>query len=398
MEITFVIDRLPAEPGGAQKVLAELADRLAESHRLTVVVPMTTPRRTRREPVRAVDGGWGIVDYRPPGTARILSAPANYVSVPGLRRYGYTRAGLPAALLYGRVAGRALAADLPRRPELVHAFTADMTAHLALGLGKAADAPVVCTGFPHPGHYGDGPVDSSAYRRADGVVALTGHDRAVYERLGVPDERIAVIPPPSDDLGMNGRDAARRRLGIDGPLVLFAGVRRDYKGASILHQAVPSIAPRIGNLTVAFVGPGAPLRPVSGATIRDAGEVDAETMRDWIRAADVLVLPSQYEIFPVVVLEAWSAGVPAVLSDVPALRYLVEVSGGGVAIRRTPDAVAAAVIELLGDEALRNEVGASGRQYWEAHCTMESILNGHEDLYTRLVHAHGVTSGNARQR
>jgi glycosyltransferase involved in cell wall biosynthesis len=379
-------------------VLIDLADGLSVFHRVTAVVPRKTPRGARQDELRKLGGAWEVLDYVPSRVARLISTPADDVSLPLLRRYAHGRAGIPAARLFGSVVGRSLAADLPKRPDVVHAFTADMTAHLALGLGHAARSPVVLTGFPHPGQYGNGPIDASAYRAADGIVALTEHDRDVYRQLGAPRGRVFVIPPPSDDLGVGGKGGARERLGIQGRLVLFVGVRREYKGARILHDAAPRIAARVDDVTVAFVGPGDPIPPVEGARIQDVGEVDSETMHDWIRAADVLVLPSLHEIFPLVVLEAWSAGVPVVLSDIPPLLHLIRVSGGGVAVPRRTEAVAEGVVELLNDGPRRTELGDAGRRYWQEHCAPETIITAYHELYARLTAAHGGGSGNVRHR
>jgi phosphatidylinositol alpha-1,6-mannosyltransferase len=396
MRITFIIDRFSPEPGGVQTVVTELANRLSATHDVVVAIPERTPRRGPQNTLEVTDRAWRILIHRPRLGARLLSAPSGYVALPVLRRYGHGRAGIPAARSFGAVGGRSLASALPHQPDVVHAFTADMTAHLALGLGAAVGAPVVCTGFPHPGQYGDGPIDSAAYRSAAGVVALTSHDRDVYLRLGVSPDRIAVIPPPSDDLGTGGREKARERLRITGPLVVFAGVRRDYKGADILYAAAPSIGARVADATIAFVGPGPALGAVPGITIRDEGEVDASTMADWIRAADVVVLPSLHEIFPIVILEAWSAGVPVVTSDIPALEHLVDVSGAGVTAPRNPAPLAAAVSDLLHDDDRRQTLGRSGRAYWQASCGLDTVAAAHEELYARL--AGGQTSGKARQR
>jgi len=396
MQITFVIDRFSVEPGGVQTVVTELADQLSVAHEVVVVVPERTPRRGPERTLEVTGSAWRILIHRPRLGARLLSAPSGYVALPLLRRYGHGRAAVPAARIFGVARGRSLALELPNRPDVVHTFTADMTAHLALGLGAAVGAPVVCTGFPHPGQYGDGPIDSAAYKRAAGVVALTSHDRDVYVGLGVEPDRIAVIPPPSDDLGTTGREAARERLQISGPLAVFAGVRRHYKGADVLYAAAPAIGARVENATIAFVGPGPALDAVPGIDIRDAGEVDSATMADWIRAADVVVLPSQHEIFPIVILEAWSAGVPVVTSDIPALRHLVDVSGAGVATPRNPDSLAAAVAGLLDDDTRRQTLGRSGRAYWQANCSLDTIVAAHEKLYARL--ADGQSSGKARQR
>ena len=261
---------------------------------------------------------WSVLKHSPGLGSRILSAPAGYVAVPVLRRYCHGSVGLPAAWLFGNVVGRSLAGDLPYRPDVVHAFTADMTGHVALGLGRSVRAPVVFTGFPHPGQYGNGPIDRSAYRRADGVVALTGHDRAVYLGLGVR------IPT-----GLPRSPRRATTLEWERAIELASGWesrgRLPYSRACAVTTRVLTSCTRLHPRSApASTVPPSPLWapvthafPLAGVDVRDAGEVDTGTMADWIRAADVLVLPSLHEICPIVVLEAWSAAVPVVVSDIP---------------------------------------------------------------------------------
>lgn len=390
MRITFVIDRFPSEPGGVKKVLTALADGLSVNHDVVIVVPETTPRGRFHQPSASSGERWSILRHDQGLAARLLSAPAGYVAIPGVRRFSHGHLGLPAARVFANVGGQSLARALPR-PDVVHSFTSDMTGHLALGLGNATRAPVVFTGFPHPGQYGDGPIDYSAYRRAASVVALTEHDRSVYMTLGVDPRRIAVIPPPSDDLGTTGRERARRRLEIAGRLVVFAGVRRSYKGADILYAAAPLIGAAVTGVTIAFVGPGRPIGPVPGVEIRDTGEVGTETIWDWIRAADVVALPSLHEICPLVVLEAWSAGVPVVVSDIPALRHLIRESGAGIAVARHASTVSTAIVRLLRDDVERRTLGQLGRRYWDENCRLAGILAAHIKLYAGLVGSPGTS-------
>ncbi len=387
MNVLLVIDHFPSEPGGVKKIVVELARHLSERHSVVVVVPAASPRNIGQgTSADAPEGSrWTLLHQELVPRSRLLCLPAHYIRLPVARRYGYRRLGLPATLLYGRTVGRALARDLARRPDVVHTFTADMTGHVALEIARVHEAVAVCTGSPHPGAYGDGPIDSRLYKHADAIVAVSWPDREVYVRLGVPPPRIEVIHPPSADRGIGRREEARARLRIGGHLVLFAGARRWYKGADILRSAAPAIAAQVASTTIAFVGPGEPIRPARGAKMIDAGEVDDETMGDWIRAADVLVLPSLYEACSIVVLEAWSAGVPVVVSDIPTLSYQVRASNGGVAVPRDPQRVAEAVVDLLRDPGRRARLGAAGRAYWEDHCPIEKVIAAHEDLYARLV-------------
>jgi glycosyltransferase involved in cell wall biosynthesis len=113
----------------------------------------------------------------------------------------------------------------------------------------------------------------------------------------------------------------------------------------------------------------------------DAGSVGEDARAAWLDAADLVCLPSAFEIFPNTVLEAWSAGTPVLLSDIPPLRELVEQSGGGEVVARDPDALAGAIARLLDDPARLERMGAAGRARWASAYTPAAVAARHEQVY-----------------
>jgi glycosyltransferase involved in cell wall biosynthesis len=164
--------------------------------------------------------------------------------------------------------------------------------------------------------------------------------------------------------------------------VLFLGARRPYKGFDLLLAAAPEVAAAVPGVTFAFAGPGPALESVpEGVRVIDAGLVPDDERAGWLEAADVLCLPSQAEIFPSSMLEAWSVGTPALTSDIPALRELIERSGGGATAPRESDAIARVLSGLLTrpDELAR--MGEAGRVFWANEFTPERVARWHEDVY-----------------
>ena len=94
--------------------------------------------------------------------------------------------------------------------------------------------------------------------------------------------------------------------------------------------------------TVYFVGP--------------SSEID-----QWLRAAEVFVLPSEWEARALVVQEAMAAGTPVVATDVGGLHDLV--LGNGLLVPPgDPEAIAKAIDRVLADSGLREELAAHGRE------------------------------------
>jgi glycogen(starch) synthase len=88
------------------------------------------------------------------------------------------------------------------------------------------------------------------------------------------------------------------------------------------------------------------------------GDADVAAM---LGAADVALVPSRYEPFGLVALEAMAAGTPVVVSDTGGLRDIVSDGTTGLMVPPgEPAALAEAVASLLGDRARRDEMGRAG--------------------------------------
>ena len=255
-------------------------------------------------------------------------SPMLFQVTPGTARFAFGRMRRPLAAHYGRVVGP-LIADLAAGADVLHTWSADMVGAAALRAAQGLCRPCVITPFVHPGQWGTDPASVSVYRSADRVVALVDAERRVFADLDVPADRVAVSGVCTPGVAGGGGVELRRRDHVDGPLVLFLGARRPYKGHDLLMGAAGCVAESHPDATFAFVGPGEPLR-VAGAPLRiiDAGLVDEQERAAWLDAADLLCLPSAHEIFPLSVIEGWSVGTPALVTDLPPLRELIGLGGG----------------------------------------------------------------------
>lgn len=104
-------------------------------------------------------------------------------------------------------------------------------------------------------------------------------------------------------------------------------------------------------------------------------------------AADAFVLPSFSENFGIAAVEALLAGLPCVLGQGVALAKDVEEAGAGLVTAPEPDAIARALEQLLGDDALRRDMGARGkalaeRQY-STRVMAEKLIALYEDIRSR---------------
>lgn len=121
-----------------------------------------------------------------------------------------------------------------------------------------------------------------------------------------------------------------------------------------------------------------------GTDVVLVGTVPEQDMAPWYAAADVLAFPSVKEGFGLAVLEAMSAGVPVVTSDLPVFReYLVDGQDALLVPVGDVDALAAALDAALGDAALRRRLAVAGRAVADRF-TWQASARRHLEVYGRL--------------
>jgi glycosyltransferase involved in cell wall biosynthesis len=282
-----------------------------------------------------------------------------------------------------RVMGQSFARQMGTA-NILHRFGGNQMAAASVNAARSLKVPILITPLAHPGEWDDDPISADAYRRADRVIATCVTDALVYERLGVPSDAIAICPLPTAGPMGGGGAELRRRLKIDGPLILFIGVRRPHKGVTELVDAAALVRRSFPESVFAFVGPGPKLPAEPHGNVLDVGVVGDEERDAWIDASDLVCLPSSSESFGLTISEAWSAHKPVVTSDLPVLKERVESVGGGLAVAKTPAALAEAIKTLLGDTALGKKFGEAGYRYWEETSTPERYAEWHLAEYERV--------------
>jgi glycosyltransferase involved in cell wall biosynthesis len=155
--------------------------------------------------------------------------------------------------------------------------------------------------------------------------------------------------------------AALDGLRLPAEFVLHSGGATTRKNLAALADAWHLLAPRHPQVALVLCGPPDSRRTALFADlprVRMLGKVARTTQLALMSAATVVVVPSTYEGFGFPALEAMARGTAVVAADCGALP---EICGGAAALcEPTPDALAAAVSELLSDAARRAALAAQG--------------------------------------
>jgi len=238
--------------------------------------------------------------------------------------------------------------------------------------------------------------------QVDRIVAANVVERAELLRdYGARAPRIATIPCGVDTelFAPGDRGAARRALGLDaGPTLLWVGRLAPIKGLDTLLGAVERLHAAGTGARLLIVGGDAD-EPRNGheaalrerierlglaAAVRFLGPQPQDVLPAYYAAADVTVLPSYYESFGMVALEAMACGSPVIASRVGGLVTTVR---DGVTGFLVPDgdvgALAERVAALLADPDLRWRVGREGVRWAAQHrwpCVAEAVCREYAAL------------------
>jgi len=293
-----------------------------------------------------------------------------------VRRFRAARlADVPHGL--GIVAPSMALAALEASPDVFHAHSYGYFPTFAGGFAKLMrGVPLVVTPHSDPGgsmiskRLFDRVVPPFTIRRASRVIALTSVEAKLLQRLGVPAQRIRVIPN-GVDLNEFAGLPLRHPIG-DATKLLFVG--RCYprqKGLEYLVKAIPLLPSREAvSLTIVGEDWGgvAMLRSLARSLGIEHQIVfkGALGRSDVIRAyasADIFVLPSLFEPFGIVLLEAMAAGLPVVASAVGGIVDVVADGTTGLLVPPgNPSALAAGLEHLIADSSSRARMGQEGRR------------------------------------
>jgi glycosyltransferase involved in cell wall biosynthesis len=239
-------------------------------------------------------------------------------------------------------------------------------------------------------------------RFLDGVIAISDAvAQHVRKHTGLTSRKVRRIyygldPAPYDATGSSTDRPHPPTIGMIARLA-------PQKGHRVLLDALPAIVARVPDLRVVLVGHEHLLRIEDlRAYARKrgvAGHVTFTGFRDEVPALlagwDVLVLPSLWEGFGLVLVEAMAAGRPVVASRVGPIPEVVLHGETGLLVEPgDPGQLAAALIELLEQPGLAARLGAAGRRRVAEHFSLDRMVAETEAFYGELlgVGADGATS------
>jgi glycogen synthase len=285
-----------------------------------------------------------------------------------------------------RAAGAELVEEIA--PELVHSHDW-LVAGAARKLARDAGVPWLVT--VHATEYGrhQGWVDKHPQshihaverrmvRDADRVITCSHYMRRhVADVFGIPASKVTAIAngiDPSDLQTVPDLPRLRARYARpDERLILLVGRLVYEKGFHLALDALPGLVERLGNVRFLIAGSGTAEAELKEQAERlglmehgsFVGWTGDDELHSLYRIADLCLVPSIYEPFGLVALEAMASGCPCIVADTGGLREVVP-GGGRVGLRFRPKdskALGRMAEQILTDDALRDRLVAEAREH-----------------------------------
>ena len=249
-------------------------------------------------------------------------------------------------------------------------------------------------------------IEKQILEQADCIIATSPQEQEYLRTLVSKQGNVKIIPYGTDVKTFHTipKAEARAKLGLDGDeqIVLYVGRFDSRKGIETLIRAsAQTKAFAEGNLKLVIVGGSCPDRidgqernrieqivQETGLTERTlfAGQVKHNMLPFYYAAADVCVIPSHYETFGLVAIEAMACGTPVIASDVGGLKFIVlsEQTGLRVSPQDTA-AFATAIDRLLTNKAWARQLGTCGSLQVNQQFSWTMIANQLSRLYQSLL-------------
>ncbi len=182
-------------------------------------------------------------------------------------------------------------------------------------------------------------------------------------------------------------------LGLNDPVVLCVARLDPQKGLRYLIEAIPALVGQFPGLRVLFVGGGPPATRTSLLMLAKKLGIDSHVkflgvqadVRAYLQLCDVFVLPSLYEGMGIALVEAMAMERACVASRVGAIPEVVADGRSGILVGPgDPSALAVAIARLLGDPALRDQMGVEGRRIVSERFNVDRNIVELETLYHRV--------------
>ena len=233
---------------------------------------------------------------------------------------------------------------------------------------------------------------------ASRLFALANAEAAQYVQMGASESDVAVVPNGiffSDYESLPARGLFRQEYGIDknDKLILYLGRIHHIKRVDRLIKSVSNMKEQMPNIKLAVVGPDHGSKTDLERLARNLGVSDrilfagplfGDRKSEAYVDADVYVLPSDFEAFPVTVLEACACGTPSIVGRNCMIADLID-GKAGFSVDLETNELEERILRILNDRKLAKTFGDNGRNLVRERFDLIRLIDTVENEYRHVV-------------
>lgn len=232
---------------------------------------------------------------------------------------------------------------------------------------------------------------------ADRVIALSRDEQDLIRKYcPAARDRVRIVGNGIDD-SPAARVAVLHTRHNDSPIVLYSGRFVDRKGVRELFQAIPRVLDRMPNVRFVLAGGYGTAAEIERAWLDESlhpyrsqihftGWLTPDKVSEWYRRADVLVMPSWYEPFGMVILEGMLHGLPIAATSVGGPVDILEHDKNALLFQpRDVDALTDAILQLVSNPELRHRVGQEAAKEVRRKWLWPNIVKRMQAVYKEIA-------------
>lgn len=243
-----------------------------------------------------------------------------------------------------------------------------------------------------------GLVEKKNLKNASAIHFTVSAEKDEYLKNGLPMRKSIIVPNGLDMVEFpadfpKGIFRKRYNIGNNQKVILFLSRISWKKGLDVLIPAFADVAKKENCVLAIVGGDDEGYKKVVEAEIKKfsieekvifTGMLSGEEKLSAYADASIFVLPSYAENFGNVVLEAMAMSLPVVVSPDVGLASIVKEKDCGLVVKRNSSELSTTILELLGNEKLRNEMGARGRLAVENDFAWQKVAEKFISEYEKL--------------
>ena len=236
------------------------------------------------------------------------------------------------------------------------------------------------------------------FKKSDMIIAVSHYEkRLLTEKFQLDERKIRYVPNGInvEKYSSHVHDVARKDYASEEKTILYVGRLEEYKGVQFLLRAFPKIIATIKNCQLLIAGDGnykkALISLVDRLKIRNKvyflGNVtESELIRLYL-SSNVLIMPSQYEAFCIVLAEAMACGLPVIATRVGGIPELLG-NNRGFLIDYPPEinTLAKMTVYLLSNPSLSMRIGLEARKFVLPKFSWRSVTEDLFEIYNEVCY------------